>query len=71
LTLQHVYRMYYTLKMKLTRIFPLRLSEDHDHVVAAIKAKTGTTSDADVWRQALRLYADKLKIKWPKAGKTD
>ena len=44
-------------------VFHMRASREDRELLAAIKAETGLRSDAEVMRQALRVFAKTLKIK--------
>lgn len=48
---------------KRDEVFPIRVNQEDRDLVAAIQEETTTLQAADVWRQALRVYAKSLKIK--------
>lgn len=58
--------MCYSSRMNRDKIFPVRLSEEEEALIVAIQDKTGFASGAEVLRQGLRAFAEKLKIKSPK-----
>ena len=49
--------------MKRDKLFPIRVNNTDEELVAAIQEKEEISSAAEVWRRALRFYAKALKIK--------